>query len=228
MTQAQGDRWGVGPDLARPRPTSPDRLRDNSRVLLTITLTRRPATDLGFLLHKHPGRLHARALAFGSCSVFYPEASDDRCTAALVLDIDPVGLVRGRREGPSLEPYVNDRPYVASSFLSVAIAEQFGTAMNGRSKERQDLADAALPFEATIAALPARGGEAIIRRLFEPLGYAVAVTSHPLAEAFADWADALIHTVTLRGEVRLRDLLTHIYVLIPVLDEQKHYWVERA
>jgi 3' terminal RNA ribose 2'-O-methyltransferase Hen1 len=197
-------------------------------VLLTITLTRPPATDLGFLLHKHPDRLHTRTLAFGPAHVFYPEASEDRCMAALLLDIDPVGLVRGRREGPSLEPYINDRPYVASSFLSAAIAEHFGTAMNGRSKERQELANRALPFEATLSAVPVRGGEAVLRRLFEPLGYAVEAEAHSLSETFADWGDVAVFQVALRGEVRLRDLLSHLYVLVPVLDDQKHYWVSEA
>ena len=184
-----------------------------------------PATDLGFLLHKHPERLHTRTLAFGPAHVFYPEASDERCTAALLLDIDPVGLVRGRREGPSLEPYINDRPYVASSFMSAAIAEHFGTAMNGRSKERQDLADQALAFEATLSAVPVRGGEAVLRQLFEPLGYTVESEVHELSESFADWEDVAVFGVTLRAQIRLRDLLSHLYVLIPVLDDQKHYWV---
>ena len=193
--------------------------------MLTITLTRPPATDLGYLLHKSPGRVHTRSLAFGPSHVFYPVATPDRCTAALLLDIDPVGLVRGRRPGPSLEPYVNDRPYVASSFLSVAIADQFGTAMNGRSKERQELADAALPFQVGIPVLPARGGDALVRRLFEPLGYTVESNGYPLDAMFPDWGEAPYSTVTLNATTRLRDLLSHLYVLIPVLDDQKHYWV---
>jgi 3' terminal RNA ribose 2'-O-methyltransferase Hen1 len=197
-------------------------------MLLTITLTRPPATDLGYLLHKSPGRVHTRSLSFGPAHVFYPEATDDRCTAALLLDIDPVGLVRGRRPGPSLEPYVNDRPYVASSFLSSAIAEHFGTAMGGRSKERQALADEALPLEAGVAVLPARGGEDVVRRLLEPLGYAVEASGQALHPSFPGWGDAPYQTVRLSGTVRLRDLLGHLYVLIPVLDDQKHYWVDKA
>jgi 3' terminal RNA ribose 2'-O-methyltransferase Hen1 len=194
-------------------------------LLLTITLNQAPATDLGYLLHKSPGRVHTRSLAFGPSHVFYPVATADRCTAALLLDIDPVGLVRGRRPGPSLEPYVNDRPYVASSFMSVAIADQFGTAMNGRSKERQELADAALPFEIGIPVLPVRGGDALVRRLFEPLGYTVESSGYPLDAMFPDWGEAPYRTVTLSATTRLRDLLSHLYVLIPVLDNQKHYWV---
>ena len=197
-------------------------------MLLTITLTRPPATDLGYLLHKSPERVHSRALAFGQAHVFYPEATDERCTAALLLDIDPVALSRGWQGGASLEPYVNDRPYVASSFMSVAIGQVFGTALGGRSTERPELVDVPLPVEAALPALPSRGGEGLIRRLFEPLGYATTATPHPLAESFADWGNSPYYSVTLAGNVRLRDLLAHLYVLIPVLDDQKHYWVSEA
>src|SRR5215469_15957127 len=118
-------------------------------MLVTITYSQAPATDLGYLLHKNPARLHETELSFGKAYVFYPQASEERCTAALALEIDPIGLVRGRRgpkgEGASLEQYVNDRPYVASSFLSVALARAFGTAISGKSKQRQELADRALP-----------------------------------------------------------------------------------
>src|SRR5207245_120666 len=194
-----------------------------------ISTTHRPATDLGFLLHKNPARVQSFDLSFGAARVFYPEATDERCTAALLLDVDPVGLVRNRRgpagEGRSLEQYVNDRPYVASSFLSVAIADVFGSALAGKSKERQELAETPLPFQATISVLPCRGGEGFLRRLFEPLGYKITVRGYPLDEKFADWGDSPYFTVTLEGIVTMRQLLTHLYVLIPVLDNDKHYWV---
>jgi len=63
-------------------------------MLLTITTTAPPATDLGYLLHKNPARSQAFTLNFGKAHVFYPEASNTRCTAALLLEVDPVGLVR--------------------------------------------------------------------------------------------------------------------------------------
>jgi 3' terminal RNA ribose 2'-O-methyltransferase Hen1 len=198
-------------------------------MLLTITNTASPATDLGYLLHKNPARLHSFPLSFGQAHVFYPEATNDRCTAALLLDVDPVGLVRGRRgpagEGRTLEQYVNDRPYVASSFLSVAISRVFGSALGGRSKGRPQLVDVPLPLTAKLSVVPCRGGEGLLRRLFEPLGYEVMVKRHALDEAFPEWGDSSYYTVELRGLVTLKDLLTHIYVLIPVLDNEKHYWV---
>lgn len=198
-------------------------------MLLTITSTTAPATDLGYLLHKSPFRAHAFDLTFGKAHVFYPEAEADRCTAALLLEVDPIGLVRGRKgppsEGRTLEQYVNDRPYVASSFLSVAIAEVFGTALSGRSKERPELATRELPFEARLSVLPCRGGEAFLRRLFEPLGYEVSAQQHALDENNADWGPSRYFTVTIVGTKRLCDLLTHLYVLVPVLDDDKHYWV---
>ena len=194
-------------------------------MLLTITTTHRPATDLGYLLHKNPARRQSFALTFGRAHVVYPEASEARCTVALVLEVDPVGLVRGRRGAAEAQHYVNDRPYVASSFLSVAIAEVFGTALAGRSRERPELAEAALPLAAKLAVVPCRGGEGVLRRLFEPLGYEVLAERHPHDERYPEWGESRYFTVELRGETRLRDLLAHLYVLIPVLDDEKHYWV---
>ena len=198
-------------------------------MLLTITTTHQPATDLGYLLHKNPARAQSFELSFGQAHVVYPEATNERCTAALILDIDPVGLVRGRRgpagDGGLLTQYVNDRPYVASSFLSVAISSVFASAMTGRSKERPELATLALPLEARIAALPCRSGEPLLRRLFEPLGYTVTATPHQLDPLTPEWGASRYFSVTLNATCRLADLLTHLYVLIPVLDDEKHYWV---
>ena len=198
-------------------------------MLLTITSTTAPATDLGYLLHKNPSRLQSFPLSFGQAHVFYPEATRERCTAALLLDIDPVALVRNRRgpsgEGGTLDQYVNDRPYVASSFLSVAIARLLGSALGGRSKERPELTDVPMPLAAKISVLQSRGGEKFLRRLFEPLGYEVTAKGHQLDETFPDWGESSYYSVELRGNVRLQDLLTHIYVLVPVLDNEKHYWV---
>src|SRR5215212_6869760 len=167
-------------------------------MLLTITNTHAPATDLGYLLHKSPYRVQSFPLSFGQAHVFYPEARPEQCTAALLLDVDPVGLVRNRRgpsgQGRSLEQYVNDRPYVASSFLSVAIAQVFGSALAGRSRGREELAQTPLPLRARISVLPCRGGEDFLRRLFEPLGYEIVAERHPLDEQFPEWGDSPYYT----------------------------------
>ncbi|MCY4404691.1 MAG: 3' terminal RNA ribose 2'-O-methyltransferase Hen1 [Candidatus Poribacteria bacterium] len=201
-------------------------------MLLTISTTYSPATDLGFLLHKHPDRLQTFKLPFGQAHVFYPDASPEKCTVALLLDIDSVGLVRRyrgqRSESFSLAEYVNDRPYVASSFMSVAIARVFGSALAGKCKERPKLIDTPLPLTAKLSTLPCRGGEHFLRHLFEPLGYTVHSEQHVLDSQFADWGKSRYFSVALEGTCRLSDLLTHLYVLIPVLDDEKHYWVDEA
>ncbi len=201
-------------------------------MLLTLTTTRRPATDLGYLLHKNPSKVQEFKLSFGRAHVFYPEATDERCTAALLLDVDPVALVRGRKgsrpAGFALGQYVSDRPYAASSFLSVAIARVLGSALAGRSRGRQALADEPMPLTARIAALPCRGGERFLRSLFEPLGHTVTATRHPLDHRFPAWGESPYFTVELSARCRLRDVLSHLYVLTPVLDDDKHYWVGSA
>jgi len=198
-------------------------------VLLTITSTQQPATDIGYLLHKNPFKAQSFSLSFGQAHVFYPEATKSRCTVALLVDVDPVGLVRNRRgpsgEGGLLDQYVNDRPYVASSFLSVAIGDVFRSALSGRSTDRPELAEMELPLEASLPAVPCRGGEKFLRALFEPLGYAVIATRVTLDGAFPAWGDSQYFSVTLSGTKRLSDLLSHLYVLAPVLDNDKHYWV---
>ena len=196
-------------------------------MLLTIATTHRPATDLGYLLHKNPERLHAARLSFGTAHLFYPEASPERCCAALLLDVDPVGLVRdgtGPASQFALGGYVNDRPYAASSFLSAALAKLLGTAMSGRSKERPELAGQPIALEIGLPVLPCRGGAPLLRRIFEPLGYRVTAQPVPLDPHFPGWGDSEYLTVTLDITARLRDVLEQLYVLIPVLDDDKHYW----
>jgi 3' terminal RNA ribose 2'-O-methyltransferase Hen1 len=198
-------------------------------MLLTITTTHKPATDLGYLLHKNPGRSQQAELAFGRAHLFYPEASEDRCTFALLLDLDPVALVRGNggRDGGLLDQYVNDRPYAASSFLSVALANSLRTALNGRCDQRPELARQPIPLETTVTPLPVRGEANLVDRLFGPLGYEVETTPIPLDEAWPEWGLSPYVTLRLKAELRLADLLTHLYVLIPVLDLQKHYFIDQ-
>ena len=201
-------------------------------MLLTISTTYSPATDLGYLLHKHPARIQSFTLPFGQAHVFYPEADTEKCTAALLLDVDSVGLVR-RPHGQSAEnfalaQYVSDRPYVASSFLSVAIARVFGSALSGKCKERSQLAETEISLNAKLSVLPCRGGEELLRRLFEPLGYTVEAKRHVLNPQFPDWGQSRYFSVTLENTCCLSDLLTHLYVLMPVLDDEKHYWVGDA
>jgi 3' terminal RNA ribose 2'-O-methyltransferase Hen1 len=193
-------------------------------MLLTITLTRAPATDLGFLLHKHPEHVQSFRLPFGAAHVFYPEATEERCTAVLLLDVDPVGLVRRGVRFPRLDQYVNDRPYVASSFLSVAIARVYTSALRGKCSARPELPEEKLPLEAMLAVVPS-AGDGELRGLFEPLGYHVEAVNHPLDETFPEWGSSPYFTVRLKGTLRLRELLSHLYVLVPVLDREKHYWV---
>ncbi|GAB7190378.1 3' terminal RNA ribose 2'-O-methyltransferase Hen1 [Kineococcus sp. NUM-3379] len=200
-------------------------------MLLTITTTGTAgflATDLGHLLHKHPDRPQSSALAAGTAHVLYPEATPGRCTAALLLEVDPVALVRGPKaapEGFALGRYVNDRPYAASSLLAVALASVFRTALAGRCASRPELAATALPLELRVPVLPCRGGADLAHRLFAPLGWRVEAAELPLDEQVPAWGTSPYVDLRLSGTVRLADALSHLYVLLPVLDDAKHYWV---
>jgi 3' terminal RNA ribose 2'-O-methyltransferase Hen1 len=191
-------------------------------MILSITTTHQPATDLGFLLHKNPTRAQSFNLAFGWAHIAYSEVGAERCTANLLLEIDPVALVRG---SGLFDQYVNDRPYVASSFLSVALVQVLREALAGRSRERQDLAETPIPLELRLFSLPVRGGEVFLRALFEPLGYELEVERLPLDARFPVWGMSSYYNVALRITAMLSSALSHLYVLIPVLDDDKHYFV---
>ncbi|SCL16506.1 3' terminal RNA ribose 2'-O-methyltransferase Hen1 [Micromonospora rhizosphaerae] len=203
-------------------------------MLLTLTTTHRPATDLGHLLVKHPDRLQSFDLPAGTAHVLYPEADDQRCTAALLVEVDPLRLGGGRGRGKAqaatpdsftLGQYVNDRPYAASSLLSSALAKVFRSALRGESRDRPELAATAIPLEIRVPVLRCRGGAELAVRVFAPLGWTVTATPIPLDEAYPAWGDSRYVDLTLTGTLRVAEALNHLYVLLPVLDDAKHYWV---
>ncbi|MFI8298625.1 3' terminal RNA ribose 2'-O-methyltransferase Hen1 [Streptomyces nigra] len=205
-------------------------------MFLTISTTgdeQHPATDLGFLLHKHPDNPFSTKLSYGTAHVLYPEADAERCTAALLLEVDAVALVRrgkgkGRGGAPdaALAQYVNDRPYAASSLLAVALSSVFSSAMRGVCHARPELPDRPLPLRVEVPSLPARGGAALVGRLFEPLGWDVTAEPVALDERFPEWGDSRYVRLVLEADtLTLAQALRHLYVLLPVLDDAKHYWV---
>jgi 3' terminal RNA ribose 2'-O-methyltransferase Hen1 len=198
-------------------------------LLATISYTAPNATDLGYLLFKHPAKAQSFEMSVGTAHVFYPEATDERCTAAVFLEVDPIGLVKNRRFGGggafSLGHYVNDRPYASSSMLAVALGQVFRTAMTGRCDARPELAARAIPLEITLTSVPSKGVAGLPTRLFEPLGWTVSETPIPLDELFPAWGESRYSNLTLTGTIRLSDALRQLYVLLPVLDDSKHYWV---
>lgn len=197
--------------------------------MILISTTHRPATDLGYLLHKHPDRIHSSNLTFGAAHVVYQEVGEAKTSAALLVEIDPIRLVRGKgRDSGTLDQYVNDRPYVASSFLSVALGQVFSTAMSGRSKDRPELAETPIPIEIRIPVLPCRKGADWIASLFEPLGWKVEARILPLDPQFEEWGDSRYFDATFTGTLLLKDALRHFYVLLPVLDLRKHYYMDPA
>jgi len=209
-------------------------------VLLTITTTRPPATDLGYLLVKHPDRMHRFDVSTGVAYLCFPEAKPERCTAALVLEVDPARLATRGRDGFTLGQYVNDRPYAASSLLAGAMNRVFRSAMRGECPERPELAATPLPLELRVPVLRCPGGAAprpgrsaavdaaeatMAQHLFGPLGWTVDARPVPLDERFPEWGASRYVDLTLSGEARVADALNQLYVLLPVLDDAKHYWI---
>lgn len=201
-------------------------------MTFTLTAESQQAQDIGYLLHKHPDNIHESPLSFGTGYVFYPLVEDDKIAMTFALDIDPLILVRGRRGESSdaypLQHYVNDRPYVCNSFVSVAISKTFRSALNGMCKQKPELLSKEWDLEVEIPTLSVKGGERYIKALFEPLGYQLTIEPIPLDTSFSDWGASSFYSVTLKGKQTIKNVLSHLYVLFPVLDNNKHYWLDES
>ena len=198
-------------------------------MILNISTTHQPATDLSWLLHKHPSKLQSFPISGGKAHVFYPENTDKKCTATLLLDLNNIDLVRKlktpRGSSLDLQSYVNDRPYTASSFMSTAIAKVFSSALNGKCNDRPELLNQAWDFDITIGALRVAGGMENLERIFKPLGYEIAVEGIPYDSTFLDWGDSPYYIVHLKNHCTLQELLSHLYILLAVYDKDRHYWI---
>ena len=200
-------------------------------MYVSLSTTTAPVEDLTFLLHKHPGRAHTRKLSVGAVSVVCTELTDERCTVALALEVDPIGLLRGQgaaMESFTLGQYVNDRPYVASSLLTGAIRGVYGTALAGNCEARPERVAEPLELEVHLPTVACADGAQLIRRLFEPLGWAVSASALPLDPEVPEWGDSEIFDVRLSGTEVLQHALQHLTILLPVLDDAKHYWVDQS
>ena len=196
-------------------------------MLLTITYEGSRTQDLGYLLHKNPDRAQQFELSYGKAYVFYTELGDERTTAALLLDINPIDLARGKlgSSDGGLFDYVNDRPYASTSFMSTAISKVYGTAMSGKCNKRQELADTPIKLTARVYSVKDGGNDELAKELFEPLGYSVEIARAEPDITHGDFGKVQYADITLHGTVKLSELLNHLYVLLPVFDKQKHYYI---
>ena len=200
------------------------------KLELTITTTHSPATDLGYLLHKHPDKVQSFNIPGGKAVVFYLEATEQRCTATLLMDINNIDLVKVMRipvDYSLMKHYVNDRPYVASSFMSSAISKVYGTAMNGNCKAKPELTAIEMPLQCKLSPINVKGGEEFIRRMFEPLGYDLNIHRLPIDSLDPEWGNSDYYSIALKNNILLKHLLSQLYILIPVFDKQRHYWISK-
>ena len=196
-------------------------------MLLEIQTDHQPATDLGYLLHKHPDKLHTVELSVGHAHIFFPEANEDSCKACLLVDINPIDLVRGNKNIFLQQQYVNDRPYTSNSFLSSALAKAFGSALNGTCNQKPDLVKTAIPLKVKIHSLKVDCDKAYLNKLFDPLGYQISYEIIPLDSHFPSWGEGKVVNLTLEKTTTLKELLSQLYVFMMVLDNDRHYWISK-
>ena len=188
-------------------------------MLIAITSRTRPASDLGYALHKHPDRVQQFDVGYGKATVFYPVASEDECTFVMVVEVDPVRLARGpehTRGGGLVTDYVTDRPYAASSMLAVAIGKVLSTATAGRCEKKPELAAKPMDLEVEISTVRNLAQDRV-RSLFTDLGYKVEIEGKE--------QDRYVTVRTRSDRWTLGETLRQIRVLLPAIDGRHHHYV---
>ena len=197
-------------------------------MILNISTLDNPADELGYLLYKHPDKFQSFELNYCTAHCFYAQVAQSRTTFCLLLDTDPMAL----NKNLSLQDFVNDRAYVASSLMSVAIGRTLKSAMKGVCKDRPELGDKEISLEAQLPCIHLAGNPSLLTELFEPLGYKVEATPLSLDDIEPGLSNSEIlgwrstyYSLTICATTTVSRLLKHLYVLIPVLDNKKHYYV---
>ncbi len=199
-------------------------------MVLNIKTTGENANNLGFLLHKHPSRYQTETLPYGTVHMFYPEISKELCSFVMFVEINSIALARTTKDNYSatfkLGHYVNDRPYVASSFLTTVISKFLGSALNGKCNKHPNLVEEQFSLEIEVSVVKSIKGKLQIANFFEPLGYKVSVEEKQLDSSNLNWGVSSYFNLKLEhNSITISDLLSHLYVLLPVLDNNKHYYV---
>ena len=192
-------------------------------MLLTLACSGKDAPDLSWLLHKRPNRLQAFDLPYGKAFVFFPEYTETRSVVSLLLEINQEALNDLCKNKEGEFQFVNPRQFLSSSLLSGAIGKVFSSAIKGICADKPELVNKEYDLELELTNFSCRLKPEYVARIFKPLGYAIAFDN--ISSDFPR-EKLIVGNLRLKGKTNLKDLLSQLYILIPVFDRYLHFWID--
>lgn len=194
---------------------------------LTIRATGENVKAISHLLSKNPNNLYERNHKGHLVRLFYSEFTEERVEVTIFVTPDPIELMQKGSNTYDITHYINDREFAVSSIFTSFIRSALGTALNGQPKEEYiKWVDYRFPFTFEFGPVASTLSDQHIKDLFEPIGYEVAITRPEIHYAIDLKDKSSARFLALSGSQTLQDALRHLFVLIPVIDNYKHYFID--
>lgn len=190
---------------------------------LSLNVKGNGAEAVSYLLAKNPNNLYERDEKGFKVRSVYSVFTKEEVKYLIYVKPDPIDLVRSSPQVYDISHYINDREFAVSSLFVSAIRKALGTALNGKPQEEyvqwvEHRFDMEVAFGPIATDLP--DGE--LAELFKPIGYNVEIKR--AASTLRSKSSALF--ITLTGKQTIQNLLKHLFILIPVIDNYKHYFID--
>ncbi|WIM41190.1 3' terminal RNA ribose 2'-O-methyltransferase Hen1 [Paenibacillus sp. PK4536] len=195
-------------------------------MYLTIKATGTHASMISHLLAKNPNNLYDRTEKGARIRLVYTSFQPEETEVLLFVTPDPIDLVKGSPDHYDITQYINDRELVVSSLFCSYIRPALGTALNGKPKaDYIDWVEHPFTLHMSMGPVASDLPDSMIESLFQPLGYEVQMERGEIDYSFDLKNRSTVRHIQISGQQTLQHMLRQLYILIPVLDNYKHYYI---
>ncbi|TDL78499.1 3' terminal RNA ribose 2'-O-methyltransferase Hen1 [Peribacillus frigoritolerans] len=194
---------------------------------LTIKATGDNVKAISYLLSKNPNNLYERNHKGHLVRLFYSKFEETELEVTIFVTPDPIDLVKNNSNSYDITHYINDREFAVSSLFCSFIRSALGTALNGQPKEEySEWVNYRFSFQFEFGPVVSSLSDKQLKDLFEPIGYEVAISRPDIEYSFEMKDKSSARSICLKGMKTLQNGLRQLFVLIPVIDNYKHYYID--
>lgn len=194
---------------------------------LTIQASGDNVKAISYLLSKNPSNLYERNHKGHLVRLFYSKFTETELEVTIFVTPDPIELIKNNSNSYDITHYINDREFAVSSIFCSFIRSALGTALNGQPKEEHiKWVDHPFPFTFEFGPVVSTLTDEKLMNLFEPIGYEVTINRPEIEYSIPIKTKSSARYISIKGMKTLQEGLRHLFVLIPVIDNYKHYFID--
>lgn len=193
---------------------------------ITLKATGNNAGMISHLLAKNPYNTYDRTEKGARVRMVYTVFTEEEAEIVIQASPDSIDLVKNSPDSYDITQYINDREFVTSSLFCTYIRGSLGTALNGKPKEEYaEWVTHPFALELSFGPVASDLPDSVVEGLFAPLGYQVDIERGEADYSFQLKNRSTVRYVTLSGHQTVQYALRQLLLLIPVLDNYKHYYI---